>query len=229
MIKQKLLKSLVTLLLVPFAFISEITNAQRLDKFGSKSNQIDGHRIPYQKIVTYFGYIEPSSDTNMIKVSSKKYFLYFILTDTAKEIGLRLVSPVPYVVMPDKGDLFSENYFENEKDKKTYFDPSVLIERTASFDIADKLKNDKHFKWLLLGENDDSFELFAQPDGKNHNALLRIVNGSENQEKIITPGLYRISFTTKKGETVKGSYVIQLGAEGIFHKLKLVSTKDELY
>ena len=203
-------------------------SAQRLDKFGSVSHQIDGHKIPYNKIISYFGYITTDSISVELRNEKKFYYFYFNLIDATDEIGIRLISPVPDVVMPDRGDLVSENYFDNEKDKKNYFDPWIKVERAVDFKSEDSLKKDSCFSWILFGSNDDSSELFAQPDGKSNNSLLRIINRTDSVEKKLLPGLYRIAFTNNKNQTIKGGFVIQVGTNGNIFKGKVFANKEEL-
>lgn len=217
------------LTLLAVCLLLQTVSAQRLDKFGSISHQIAGNKIPYPQIKTYFGYVETDSISSYIHNEKKFYFLYFGITDTIQEMGIRLISPVPDVLMPDKGDLVTENYFDNEKDKKNYFDPYLKIEKALDYKTTDFLKPDTAFRWMLLGSNDDAAELFAQPDGKSNNSLLRIVSHTDTTGKMLLPGLYRIAFTDFKNQSLQGSYVIQLGTTGKIFEGKLTTSKEELY
>ena len=207
-------------------FTSDIYS-QRLDKFSYESAGTD-YKITYAKVVTYFGYIEPGSKPVEIINGKNFYYLYFRISDTIPEMGVRIISPVPYVVMPDRGDLVSDNYFDNEKDKTNYFDPWIAIERAAGFTQNNFLKNDTSVKWLLIDFNDDSSELSAQPSGKSYNALLRIKPKQKDLSHQLIPGLYRIAFTDDKKGIVKGSFVIQLGTALKLHGLRLESNPEKL-
>ena len=145
--------------------------------------------------------------------------MYFWLNDSVTELAARLISPVPWVVMPDKGDLVSDNYYENEKDKATYFDPWISLDRAKEISNVDDISKIKKRSWIPLAYNDDSSELFRQPSGKAYNSLLRIKSASA--------GLYRISFTSYKKGKVRGGYLIQIGTTSKM-PLKLVRNPEEL-
>ncbi len=216
----------VFIIILSCFFTSEIYS-QRLDKF-SYENPEAGYKITYAKVVTYFGYIEPGSKPDEIINGKNLYYLYFRISDTIPEIGVRMISPVPYVVMPDRGDLVSDNYFDNEKDKTNYFDPWIAIERALNFNTETFSKNDSAYKWVQLGFNDDSSELFPQPNGKFYNALLRIKNKTSLPSLFLIPGLYRIAFTNDKKNEVRGGFVVQLGSTNFIPALTLVKNSIEL-
>ncbi|MEO5572000.1 MAG: LipL32 family surface lipoprotein [Bacteroidia bacterium] len=204
--------------------------AQRLDKFVSETGKVvrinKEQSIPYREVITYFGYIKPGSEPDEIRDSLNYYNFYFWLSDSVSEIGVRIISPVPDVVMPDRGDLTSENYFENEKNKENYFDTWISLERADSiFTKGEALLNQKKINWMLLGSNDDSPELFVQPSGKNSNSLVRIVSNPVNR---LSRGLYKIAFTSPKQKELKGSYILQLGMTSKLQETKLVKKLPEL-
>jgi hypothetical protein len=193
------------------------TNAQRLDRFGNAD------RISYNKIITYFGYADSLMKPDEIRNDTGYYHMYFWLDDSVSELAVRIFSPVPYVVMPDRGDLVSANYYENEKDKTNYFDTWISLEHAKQLS---KEINITTAEWIQLGYNDDSSELFPQPSGKRYNSLLRIKHetGFANP---LEAGLYRISFTSYKKGKVRGSYLIQVGTTSKM-QLKLVKNPEEL-
>jgi hypothetical protein len=188
-------------------------DAQRLDRFG-KAN-----RISYDRIATYFGYADSLSKPDEVRNDTGYYHMYFWLNDSVSELGVRMISPVPEVVMPDRGDLVSENYYENEKDKVNYFDPWISLERSNEISILSDVAKTKTETWIPLAFNDDSAELFKQPSGNAYNSLLRI--------RSATAGLYRIRFTSYKKGKVRGSYLIQVGATKKM-PLNLVKNPEEL-
>lgn len=218
------MKSHIPCLLISVFTISNLLitecSAQRLDRFASKA------RVSYGKTITYFGYLSPGNQPDEISNGKNFYYLYFQLPDSVAELGIRMISPVPAVVMPDKGDLVTENYYSNEKDKTNYFDPWIAIEKAEN--PKHFLQNDTAAKWITIGFNDDSSELFWQPNGKRNNALLRIINKQQPTDKKIAPGFYRICFTDNKQPEVKGSFVVQLGTAHKLPGLKLLKNPGEL-
>ena len=207
--------------IINLALSASTANAQRVDKFASNGKV-------YKPLITYFGYINPESMPDEILNGKNFYYLYFKIADTVPEIGVRIISPVPTVLMPDKGDLVAENYFDNEKDKTHYFDTWIAIERAIDLNQKDFSKSDTTIKWIQLGFNDDSSELFPQPNGKYNNSLLRLKTKPDDATKIAPPGLYRLRFTDNKNRQMFGSFVIQLGTTASTFKLLLVKNPEDL-
>jgi hypothetical protein len=198
-------------------------NAQRLDRFGGVN------RISYNSIGTFFSYADSSSRPDEVVSDTGYYYMYFWLSDSVREIGTRIFSPVPEVIMPDRGDQVSENYYGNEKDKSTYFDPWIALERAEEITAREKIPTDiKTIHWTLLGFNDDSPELFPQPTGNRYNALLRVKKHPEMSSTPLTAGLYRVRFTGYKKTKVKGGFLIQVGTTEQVSRLKLVKRPEEL-
>jgi hypothetical protein len=197
-----------------FIFICLKSDGQRLDRFGS------ANRISYNKISSYFGYADSLNKPDETRKDTGYYFMYFWLNDSVAETGVRLISPVPDVVMPDRGDLVSDNYYENEKDKTNYFDTWISLERTPEIVAKENIPGFKTAAWVQLGFNDDSSELFPQPSGNLYNSLLRI--------KKLPAGLYRVRFTSYKKGKVRGSYLLQVGITTALPFLKLVKNPEEL-
>jgi len=196
-------------------------SAQRLDRFG------DANRFSYNKIVTYFGYADSLMKPDEVHNDTGYYHMYFWLSDSVSEIAVRMISPVPVVVMPDRGDIVSENYYEHEKDKTDYFDTWFSLDRAEEIKEQGNIAVTKNTRWLQLGYNDDSSELFPQPSGNRYNSLMRIKSKHDIPGKTITAGLYRIRFTSYKKGKVKGSYLIQVGTTELL-PLKLVKHPEEL-
>jgi hypothetical protein len=211
-------------LFIAVSFVSSIvceSNAQRLDRFGGVN------KYSYNKIVTYFGYADSLSKPDEVRNDTGYYHMYFWLSDSVAELAARMISPVPVVVMPDRGDLVSENYYANEKDKTYYFDPWISIERANGITEQKDIAKSKSSTWIQLGFNDDSNELFAQPSGNHYNSLIRIKRRNDIGQKPFTPGLYRVRFTAYKKGKVRGSYLLQIGTTTIL-PLKLVKDPEEL-
>ena len=198
-------------LLIVFQLLSTISSqAQRLDRFGADTgSEARGgvtRRIAYEDIKSFYGYIKPGAEASEIRDGKSFFYLYFVINVTLPEVGMRIITPVPDVVMPDKGDVVAENYYENEKDKKNTFDSWIALERAENLnEINNDLSQYKELKWQQLGFNDDSKEA----ENKT-NSVLRLKTSAK---QAIAPGLYRIAFTTmKEKEEVKGGFLIQLGS-----------------
>lgn len=199
------------------ALCASTVNAQELDKFkadmGKKSVMGKEIRVPYTDVITYYGYIKPGAKPDEEKGGKKYYYLYVWIPAVAPEIGLRMISPAPAKMTPEKTDFVAADYMGNKEDTKNFFDTWIAFEKaegvTATADVATKGKT---AKWNTIESNDDSGEMPAQPSGSKYNSLMRITSEASNPLKALTVGLYRIGFTTFKTGEVQGSFVAQLGA-----------------
>lgn len=202
-----------------------VSNAQELDKFkadmGKKSVMGKEVRIPYSDVITYYGYIMPGAKPDEERGGKKYYYLYVWIPAVAPEIGIRMISPTPEKMSPEKNDFVAADYDANKSDTKNFFDTWISFEKaegiTSAGDIATKGKT---AKWNSIDSNDDSSEMPAQPSGNKYNSLMRMTSETSNPLKALTVGLYRIGFTTYKVGEVQGSFVAQLGAP-----IKLPGTK----
>jgi hypothetical protein len=212
---------------------SNSVNAQELDKFkadlGKKTVMGKELRVPYTDVITYYGYVKPGSKPDEEKGGKKYYYLYVWIPLVAPEIGIRMVSPVPAKMTPEKTDFLAADYDANKADTKNYFDTWISFEKaegvTALADIATKGKT---AKWNSIDQNDDSGEMPAQPSGSKYNSLMRITSDVSNPLKSLTVGLYRIGFTTYKTGEVQGSFAAQLGSPVKLPGTKVAPTLDLL-
>ncbi|MES2512610.1 MAG: LipL32 family surface lipoprotein [Bacteroidota bacterium] len=200
-------------------------NAQDMEKFkadmGKKSVMGKEVRVPYTDVITYYGYVKPGAKPDEEKGGKKYYYLYVWIPAVAPEIGIRMISPVPAKMTPEKEDFQAADYDANKADTKNFFDTWISFEKaegvTSAADIATKGKT---AKWNQIDSNDDSSEMPAQPSGSKYNSMMRITSEVSNPLKALTVGLYRIGFTTYKTGEVQGSFAAQLGSP-----VKLPGTK----
>ena len=210
-----------------------ISNAQKLDKFGSdmgkKSVMGKEIRPPYTDVISYYGYVAPGSTPDETRDGKKYYYLYLWIPAAAPEIGIRMVSPVPDKLAPEGTDFVAPEYKENMADKTNYFDTWVTLERalevTKVEDIAAKAKTTK---WTSYGHDDDSGELPAQPSGSKYNSLMRVTSDAGDPLKSLMMGLYRIGFTTYKTGEVQGSFIAQVGAPVKLPGVKIAKNVEDL-
>ncbi|MCX6162112.1 MAG: LipL32 family surface lipoprotein [Ignavibacteriae bacterium] len=200
-----------------FLFLFKGINAQKLPAFDADLGKttVLGHdiRIPYTYVLSYFGYIKPSSEPDEERNGKKYYYLYVWIPVAAPEIGIRMISPIPKNLSPGKNDYQMDEYSANFNERKTYFDTWISFERADGvFNDTDFVSKAKNATWTMYAQNDDSGELPAQPSGKEYNSLMRITSETSNPEKAIVMGLYRIGFTSFKTGEVQGSFIAQIGA-----------------
>ena len=216
-----------------FIFLLCYAHAQRLDMFCSGSDTANNAKtkkhIPYTDVVSYFGYIDSSWVAADTIAGIKMYYLYFFLPRNANKVGLRMISPVPDYVFPNKGDVVAEEYFNFIKTNKDYFDPWIMLEHQVEMKYQDNSDTTKRIKeWIALGENNDAEELIAQPSGKKTNALLRVVSDTTQLYKTLDAGVCRVGFSSLKDTLISGSFILQIGASVILPKMKITMTEAEL-
>jgi hypothetical protein len=209
------MKKIIFFLVISFFLIKGI-NAQKLPTFdadlGKKTVFGQEIRIPYLSVISYFGYIKSGSTPDEERGGKKYYYLYLWIPTASPEIGIRMVSPVKDL-KPEKLDYVMDDFTANSSDKTSYFDTWISFERSdVIFNDSNFVDNVKNANWTLLGQNDDSGELPAQPSGHKYNSLMRISSDANNPTKSLVKGLYRIGFTTFKTGDVQGSFIAQIGA-----------------
>lgn len=204
------------LLLAAFVFGAVCSYGQKLDKFGAemgkKSVMGKEIRVPYTDVISYYGYIKPGTKPDEVRGGKNYYYLYVWIPAAAPELGVRMASPVPEKMAPEKTDYTSPTYAANASDKASYFDTWIALERADGIFTKADLKKAKKASWKKYDQNDDSSEMPAQPSGSKYNSLMRITSEVSNPEKALVAGLYRVCFTTYKTGDVKGSFVAQVGA-----------------
>jgi hypothetical protein len=220
------------LFIAVFALGAIAAQAQKLDKFGAdmgkKSLMGKEVRVPYTDVVSYYGYIKPGTKPDEVKNGKNYYYLYVWIPAAAPELGVRMASPVPEKMAPEKTDYVSANYTENAADKKSFFDTWIALERADGIVTKADLKKAKTASWKTYDQNDDSSEMPAQPSGSKYNSLMRITSDVNNPTKALVAGLYRVCFTTYKKGDVNGSFVAQLGAPVKLPGVVVAQTVEEL-
>jgi len=200
------------LILVSFLVFSNTAIAQKLKKFGSSIEKRIGPkkiRVPYTDVISYLGYAEPGSEDAIL--DNKKYtYLYVWIPVVAPEIGVRMVSP--HNGSKVKDPIMAPNYSAHQ-DSKDFFDTYITIEKSNIVSLEDCSEESiKNAMWTRLDYNDDTGEIYAQPDGRKYNSLLRYKSETGDPLKALSVGLYRIGFTTFKRGEVKGTFLAQIAA-----------------
>jgi hypothetical protein len=201
-------------------------------ELGSQHNPVpfmDRIRIPYKRIVSYFGYIKSGSQPDEVVNGKKMYYLYVWIPAVAPEIGIRMVSPAPKDLNPGEGDFVSPLWGEAASDPKSYFDTWISWERALEvINPADIATRGATTKWLRFDANDDSSELPAQPSGKKYNSVLRIVSDARDPLRSLVRGLYRIGFTSYKRGEVQGGFYAQVGVAFEVSGLQITSNLADM-
>lgn len=186
-------------------------------------------RVPYQDVVSYYGFIKPGTKADEEKGGKKYYYLYVWIPAVAPELGIRMISPVPEKMKPATTDFVNPDFTANMTDKTTYFDTWISFEKAGGITSIDQVATKgKTATWYSIDQNDDSSEMPAQPSGSKYNSLMRLTSETSNPLKALTVGLYRIGFTTYKTGEVQGGFAAQVGSPVKLPGVKITKTMAEI-
>ncbi|MBL7925021.1 MAG: hypothetical protein JNL88_12540 [Bacteroidia bacterium] len=175
--------------------------AQRLEPFGAESGKRESatgvRRQPYEKVFHYFEWVEEDNIFLSRKNDKDLYTAYFFVPDSLQELGVRVLSPVPELISPNKGHFATEAYQERGATQSQGFDPVVRISRAE--------RRTPPEKWLLLAENDNNTEMPV-----SSSSILRLLSG-QNVDKL-PPGLYKIEVFAAQKQGLRGAFLLQLGS-----------------
>ncbi|MDB2387207.1 Lipl32 family lipoprotein [Shewanella sp.] len=180
-------------------------------------------RVPYANYTNYYGYVDKKTEPQGQYKGKDAYYLYAWVPAAVDEIGVSMVSPAAN--KPAESDFVNELYTElNESNPDKFFDTYIVLDRLNILDTAKIKKGGESLQTLTY--NDDSSELPANPGGRNYNSLLRQVSDINNPTKALVRGVYRISFTSFRGE-VEGSFEATVGTN--IPGVKIASSLEELH
>ncbi len=176
--------------------------SQRLNPFTSHLESVDNsgttEYVPYKRTLSYFDCIDVNVKPDTLIARLPSYLVEFELPSEVKEIGIRFISPVPENYFPNTGDIVTEIYSTQSKDK-AWFDPMIVLEQWTTDTTTSSSK------WIVLGENNNADDAPAQPDGNKNNSVLRVTKGSYPITK------YRVRIQSTNKNTPKGCYLLQIG------------------
>lgn len=164
-------------------------------------------QIPYANMVDYYGYVSSDVKPDGEYKEKDAFFLYFWVPAIIDEVGVAMYSPADKA--PAEGD-FKSGTYDNliATDAEAFFDTYLVLEKMDIFDPA-KIK-DGGSPISELATNDDSSEMHKNPSGSSYNSLLRHESEVSDPLKALTRGVYRISFTSFRGD-VEGSFIANVG------------------
>ncbi len=181
-------------------------------------------KIPYLNNVNYFGYVGPGVAPDGKHNGKDAFYLYFWVPAVIDEVGVAMVSPADGI-RPGSGDFKHPKFDEmNQKDPNAYFDTWIRLERMDIVSVDGIRKGGRAIS--TLAENDDTGELKAQPSGSHYNSLVRVRTEAGNPLKALVRGVYRITFTSFRGE-INGSYVATVGTN--IPGVKIAASLNELH
>jgi hypothetical protein len=198
----------VTRLIAILILLNQTSWAQRLEPFGSGGNKKTGmnaRSIPYENTLFYFECINDNNDFLVKDGKKEAYVMYFFLEDSLQEIGLRVLSPIPELVSPNRGHIVTANYLDSCDYKEKGFDPVLKISRSKKqFSRTELSQLETKPEFILLGENDNNDEMNVK-----ENALIRLQSNADSLN--LSPGLYSISISSATKNPMRGNFLLQIG------------------
>lgn len=180
-------------------------------------------RLPYANYTNYYGYVDQGTAPQGKYKGKDAYYLYAWVPAAVDEIGVSMVSPAAST--PSDSDFVNELFSDlHESNPNTFFDTYIVLDRLDILDSAKIKKGGKSLQTLTY--NDDSSELPANPGGQSYNSLLRQVSEVSNPTKALVRGVYRISFTSFRGD-VEGSFEATVGTN--VPGVKIAASLEELH
>ncbi|MBK5286214.1 MAG: hypothetical protein JJE25_12515 [Bacteroidia bacterium] len=201
-------------------FLSTSLSAQRMEKFGNNG-------IAYSVIKTLYGIIPTKNIESHVVKDTVNYYVYLWIPDSVSEISVRLISPVPRFVSPNKGESITEDYLDPPATSyKKYFVPEFRLEKSINATAAEDVFS-KSLLWKIIEKSRNSSDNFAQQSEIINGALLRVFNNAKKNIRL-TAGLYRIQFSAQKEKNPEGTFLLQVGIPQMIPAMKLFRSAQEL-
>lgn len=199
------------------------SQGQRLERFASVTSGLSRNGKPagiaYPATIRYFGYFPSGDDTLKILSTDSSLSVYFRLSGDVSELGLRVFSPVPGLVFPDRGDEVPDYYYLFEKDKGHFFKPVLRLYK-AEPDPASP--GHSVTAWKVITPPANSQERPTQTDGRNNQTVIRWYDKKNPSNKIIQEGLYKIELLQDDTLLQPGTFIIDVGCITEIQVLKWV-------
>lgn len=152
--------------------------------------------LPYEKYQTCFEYIDSTCVFVQQQNNSWSYVAYFEIKDSLQEFGFRIISPLPDLLSPGRGDRVT-NAFENKPaGNHSGFTPVFQLRR---LDIVKGAMQRTALKDMTPeAQKDRLYPVLRQTDQTNG---LRIA-----------PGMYQLIIFTANNSALAGSFALQFGS-----------------
>ena len=189
------------LFLLLFAVAVSSASAQRTEPFSASAAKGRLTGTPYEYSQSYFEFIDSKNEFVKSINDSDQYILYFFIDDSLTELGIRVLSPIPGLTTPNKGNIATASYEAHSNELTKGFDANItLYKADGAANRSLLILDDRNYTWKLIAENDKNSEL-----RDNKNPLIRLENTS------IDAGLYMLSINSHSLKKLKGSFLLQIG------------------
>lgn len=190
------------LFLLLFSIFVSTAYAQRTEPFCASKPKDKLIGTPYDYTQSYFEFIDTHNAFVKQVNDSDRYVIYFFLDDSLSELGIRVLSPIPPLTTPNKGNIATDDYSLHANELNKGFDAQIALFRaTGTHSRNDLNLADENYSWFQIAFNDNNYE---NSDYKN--PLLRLENTS------IPEGLYMLSIGSREFKKLRGSFLLQIGS-----------------
>jgi hypothetical protein len=188
--------------LLLLSFFAGTALAQRTEPFCASKPKDKLIGTPYDYTQSYFEFIDAKNPFVREVNDSDNYVIYFFLDVSLSELGIRVLSPIPPLTTPNKGNIATDEYSMHSNELNKGFDAYIALFRaTGTHNRNDLNLADENYSWSSIAFNDNNYE---NRDYKN--PLLRLENAS------IPAGLYMLSIGSRELKKLRGSFLLQIGA-----------------
>lgn len=152
--------------------------------------------LPYEKPQTLFEYIDSTCTFLNQKKTGWTYTAYFEINDSLQELGIRIISPLPDLLSPAKGDITTNAYDEKPEKDNTGFKPEIYL-----------------LKAVAKSEDMNFIEMQDMTPLKMKDRLhptIRLV--SKDEKNLLAPGIYKLVIFTQDRSKPSGAFALQFGS-----------------
>lgn len=164
--------------------------AQRLPLLLSKSNS-SPKPTPFQETVRYFDVAHNKHPQLRIQKDTTFYTLYFVLNDSLQELAVRLLSPLPELTSPNKGNIVRDGYYAFDKKNSQGFDGRICLDFSSTTEDSTQ--------WT-------SIPLLIDKNNVPGNSTWR------HYDRKLSPGTYRLRIFTTLPEKMRGAFMLETGS-----------------
>lgn len=187
---KRLSRASILILLLGVSIHVNSVQAQRLPPLLSQSDN-SSKPAPFQETVRYFDVVHQKHKQLYMKEDTTFYTLYFVLDDTLQELAVRLLSPLPELTSPNKGNIVREGYYAFDKKNSQGFNGRICLDLSST--TTDSTQ------WT-------SIPLLSDKNNRMGNSTWRL------HDRKLSPGTYRLRIFTTLPEKMRGAFMLETGS-----------------
>ncbi|MFN8153550.1 MAG: hypothetical protein U0Y08_04585 [Bacteroidia bacterium] len=213
--KPKYAQQLLSIFFLTGLLVCSISaSAQRLAPFlslsGNRGYPAITNPIPYEKPQSRFEYIDSTCTFLIQKKTGWTYTAYFEVKDSLQELGIRVISPLPDLLSPRKGDIVTPAYESKPANAANGFKPEVYLFKAKPGDVnfveLEDMTPLQRRNWISPG--------------------FRLVDSGNGVK--LAPGIYKLVIFTQDRKKPSGSFVVEFGSVPKIQMPVLVSSPEAL-